>query len=112
MKLISFSTFINPHQIKRIEPGKSDIIYEFKIPKGYVAFIQQVGNTWFLNTHLIWAVDWHILTLERQIAPLNSPKEFNPPILAKDTIRWIGFNNDTIPHFFEVLCDGVLLKVE
>ena len=112
MKLISFSSFVNPYQYKIIEPGKKDIVFEFKIPRDYVAFIEQVANSWFPNTYYIFMVDWEEVVIEREIAPINLPKVFNPPILAKRIIRWIAYNKDTEPHCFEVLCDGYLLNIE
>jgi hypothetical protein len=112
MKFISFSTFIDPHQYKLVKAGESNIVYEFNIPKGYVAFIDQVANSWFPNTYLVWIVDWEEERINREIAPINQPKEYNPPILAKNFIRWVGYNNDTQDHVFEVLCNGFLIKVE
>jgi hypothetical protein len=111
MKKVAFSTIVNPHQYKLVKAGKSDIVYEFIIPKGYVAFIDQIANSWYPNTYLKFIVDWEEETVQREIAPINSPKEYKPPILAKNFIRWIAFNNDSQDHVFEVLCDGFLARV-
>jgi hypothetical protein len=112
VKTITFSTLINPHQYKLVKSGKSDIVYEFIIPKGHIAFIDQIANSFFPNTYFRFIVDWEEEIVQREIAPINQPKEFNPPIVAKNFIRWIACNNDSEDHVFEVLCDGFLVKVE
>ena len=109
---ISFSTFYNPYQYKKIDPGKSDIIYYFEIPKGYIGFIDQLANNYFPNTYIEFWVDNFVNIIQRQIAPLNEPKKYEPPIVAFNVIKWIGYNNDTSSHIFEVLCDGYLVKVK
>jgi hypothetical protein len=111
MKLISFSTLINPHQYKLIKAGTSDKVYEFIIPKGHIAFIDQIANLWYPNTYLTFIVDSEEEVVQREIAPINEPKEFRPPIVAKNFIRWIGVNNSSEDYVFEVICDGYLLKL-
>jgi hypothetical protein len=112
MKIVSLSTFASPHQYKLVKARSSAVVYEFIIPRGYIAFIDQVANTYFPNTYLTWVVDSEEETVEREIAPIDVPKKYDPPIIAKNYIRWIAYNNDTEDHLFEVICDGYLLKVD
>jgi hypothetical protein len=112
MKLISFSRVINPHQHKLVKSKSSDVVFEFKIPKGHVGFINKVANSWYPNTYLEFIVDWEVVKVEREIAPINKPEEFDPPILVRNFVRWVAYNNDTSDHYFEVFCDGVLYKLD
>jgi hypothetical protein len=111
MKLIPLSHIGNVHQVKLIPAGKSDTVFYLRIPKGYFAFIDQVANTYFPNCFYEWIIDHDsIEKVEREIAPLNSPKEFNPPFVAKTFIKWEGYNENSEDHLFEVLNNGYLVK--
>jgi hypothetical protein len=109
IKLLTFSTLINPHQYKLVKAGQSAVVYEFILPRGSVGFIEDIGNTYFPNTYLTLVVDGEEQTIEREIAPINLPKRYSPPILVKNYIRWIAYNNDTEDHLFEVVCDGFII---
>jgi hypothetical protein len=111
MKMIAipFSQFGKVHQYKEIAAGESGRVYYLKIPDSCVGFIQQVANNYFDNTYLVWKIDGATVEnkIERMIGKINNPKEFNPPFLVQDKIEFWAYNNDTIAHTFEVVCDGV-----
>jgi len=81
---------------------------------GFRAFIDQVGIgpdclPWNL-IHFIWLVDGGAVEdFQYQISPVNSPKHYDPPLVAHRIIEWIGINNDVLPHTLEVLTDGQLV---
>jgi hypothetical protein len=104
--------FYKPYQYATIAAGESGRVYYYKIPDSCVGFIQQVANAWFANTKLDWIVDGEHVEpnlIERQIATIIEPKEYNPPILVRNYIEWIAYNNSTASHVFEVLTDGFLV---
>ena len=112
MKLISLSTLTNPHQYKLVKAGESAVVFEFIIPKDHIAFIDQVANSWYPNTYLTWVVDSEEETVEREIGSISEPKRYDPPIVVRNYIRWIAYNVDNQDHYFEVICDGYLIKVK
>jgi hypothetical protein len=109
--MISISTFIKNHVAKKIDSGKSDTIFEFQIPKGYIGFIYKIACSYYQNTFIDFIVDGFVERIEREI-PINSPEEIDPPIVVKNFIKAVGYNNDTIDHFFEFYIDGYLYELK
>lgn len=100
------------HQYKTIAAGKSEVVYEYD-PRPYVAFIYYIGCKWFTNTYYLWEIDKVFKEkVERTIgnvnAPTSEPLRLSKPLIAQEGIVWRAFNNDSVAHVFEVLCDGIL----
>lgn len=101
------------HQWRNIPAGGSGVVYEYKV-EPLVAFIHYVGCNWFPNTYYRWEIDGGDLkeTVQRIIgnsaAPISEPTRLEKPVVARRGIRWVAYNNDIVPHVFEVLNDGVL----
>ena len=107
---IPFSVFYNPYRYKEVEPGKSAVIYQFKLPPEYVGFIYDLWVTWYHNTYLNWEIDNGLVEkIEREIGSLSKPKLFDPPYFVRDLIKFTAYNNDTEDYRFRVLCDGLLI---
>lgn len=107
--------FFQPYQYAQINAGQTGRIYYFEIPHGCVGFIQQVANLWFPNTYYKWIIDGEEVEpklIQRQIAPVNNPKDYEPPIRVKNYIEWIATNNSTVDHEFEVLNDGYFIHIK
>jgi len=102
------------YQWAQIPAGGRGVIYTFtNWGDNFRAFIDQVGigpdDLPWDDIHFLWMIDLGpIDDFQYQIAPINEPKHFEPPFVARRIIEWIGVNNDVVPHVFEVLCDGVL----
>jgi len=102
------------HQGKVIKAGEHGVVYEYVVlPRTYVAFIHYVGCKWFPNTYYLWEIDGIPKEkVERAIGdsedPVSEPLRLPRPVIAREKIRWVAYNNDTVDHAFEVLCDGVL----
>ena len=108
---ISFSDVGKPYQYLAVAANSSAVVFELIIPPSYVAYIQWTANNWFPSTSIAWEVDGELLeNLERQTAPVNSPKQEIPPIVARKSIRWTAYNNAGSSHTFEVLQEGIMVK--
>lgn len=104
------SKFDEPYQYKTVKAGERGTVYSRLIPGDYVGLISQLALSWYDQTHLDWIVDGVLLERFLRSIPFTTPKEFDPPIKAKDHIRFIAVNKDTTDHSFGVLCDGRLEK--
>jgi len=98
------------HQYKLVKAKSSDIVFEIIIPRDCIGFIEQVANSWYPDTVLHFIVDDEAEIVKREIAPINSPKHYDPPIVVKNFIRWVAYNNSEEDHVFEVVCDGYYVK--
>ena len=113
MELLNLK-FYEPYQYAAIADGTSGRVYFMQIPAGCVAFIEQVANNWFADTYLDWKIDGEKVEpqIQRAIAAINNPKDYKPPILAKNTIEWVAYNNSGTDRVFEVLCDGAIYHID
>ncbi len=111
---IPFSVYYEPHQPReplRVESGHSEVVYEFELPSDYVGFICDLATRWYANTYIDWEVDDDLVErLHRQVGEFRRPKLYDPPYFVRDKIRFTAYNNDNVPHDFEVLCDGILIR--
>ncbi len=103
--------FPNSHQRVSIGAGQSLIVWEFLIPAGGAAFVESVAIIIpDSNTYYKWRMDGDDVeegTIDYQIGKINEPKMFNPPLVAKKKIQFIGYNDSSSDQTFEVLCDGL-----
>ena len=106
------------YQFVQIPAGGRATIYVYgNWGTSFRAFIDQVGNGPTLlpwdRVLFLWYIDGRVVdTFNYQIAKVKLPKHFEPPFVARQSIRWEGINNDVVPHVFEVLCDGMLVKLK
>lgn len=109
--MIPFSVHGSPYQYKKVEAGKSAVVYQYDLPSGYVGFMYDLALTRFPNTYLGWEIDNDMVEqLERNIGEFKKPKLFDPPYFVEKQIKFTAYNNDTKTHRFEVLCDGLLVR--
>lgn len=100
------------YQFATVGAGQSGQVYllENPQPELFVGIISQVGNTWFPHTFLEWSIDEIPKRVEYQIAPINNPKEYEKGIPFDWRVIWTAYNEDTVAHVFEVLCDGYFIE--
>lgn len=99
----------SPFQSKLVKAGESGVVFYYKIPNDYVGFLYELANTREPNTWLGFEIDHHpIETLQREIAPLDRPKQIYPPIVVEDEIKFTAYNEDDKDWWFGVFCDGIL----
>lgn len=78
-------------------------------PDLLVGIITQVANSWFPNTHLEWLIDHDPKRVEYIIGAVNAPKHFDRGVPFFEEVEWIAWNDDTVNHVFQVLCDGFFI---
>lgn len=103
------------HQYMEIAANSSDTVFLYEIPTQYVGFLSDLGVLWPENSdcYFAWIIDGVELELvDRAVAKISEPKEFDPPYLVKDHIKFIGYNQSSSPQVFGVLADGLLYKKE
>ena len=111
---LEYLNFPQPYATKTLAAGASGTVFEMIISGGYTGFIEDVWILWYTNTYLEWIVDGVPATgesrIEHDIGSLDSPKKYNPPIVARNFIKVIAHNNASSSKTFEILIDGVLSK--
>lgn len=110
-RVLQFSQLGKPHQYTTISAGSSGRVFYFEIPKKMVAFLKMVANNWYDDTYFTWIVDGEIIDpkVERAFGLVDRPKIYDPPILVKNYIEWIAYNNSSEDQIFEVMCDGIVM---
>ena len=102
--------FPNVLQSKTIAAGGRDTVYIFRVPKGDAAFIESVACVLpEENCFYKWDIDGEPVeegNVDYSIASIDVPKRFDPPIVVKNWVRFIGVNNSSVSQRFDVLCDG------
>jgi hypothetical protein len=108
--MLEMCKFPQAYQYATIEAGKSGVVWYMPVTGGYVAFISQVYIKWYPNCWLEFLVDGVPAEpkIEHDIGSLTEPKTYDPPLVARKSIKVIAHNNDTTAHTFEALIDGVL----
>lgn len=105
---------------------KKEVFYQ-RITGGYTAFIERIACDWFegslppsTRSVLELEIDGFTRKFEYEIQ-INKPYVFDPPLVARDHIRWWVTNND-VPytaddgsakngaHYYGILTDGFLAK--
>jgi len=110
LKCYGLANLVKLHQIKVVEPGSSAVVWEFKIPREYILFINTIGNNWFPNTRYELFIDGEkVETIEREI-PIEDPLKLDPPMVAFYEVKVLVFNNDKISHAFEFFVDGFVIE--
>jgi hypothetical protein len=102
------------YQYVRIDPGQSAVVYDYDLD-AYIAYIYYVGAKWYPNTILEWSINKQLEetvlhTYGNPSAPVSEPMRLEPPKVARNSIRWVAYNNDIVAHDFEVYHDGVLYR--
>lgn len=121
-KLTAFDSFMGPmsrrfkeeqqYQFATIQANAHGRVWYMRNPQPelLVGIITQVANSWFPNTHLEWLIDYEPKRVEYIIGVVNAPKHFDRGIPFFDEVQWIAWNDDTVNHVFQVLCDGFFIE--
>ncbi len=108
---IPFSVHGSPYQYRKVETGKSAVVYEYKMPSEYVGFIYDIALSWYPKTYLGWEIDNHMIEqIEHNIGEFKRPKVFDPPYKVENLIKFTAYNNSRSTQTFRVLCDGILIQ--
>lgn len=99
----------NTYQGKIVNAKTMETVFEIIIPHDAIVFIDKIANSWYPNTIIYFIVDGESEIIKQEI-PLNNPRVYDPPIVARNFIRFVAYNNSEEDHYFEVLCDGYYVK--
>jgi len=107
------------HEFRTLGVGGRESILKVNVPDGYVGFLEELsfnnpsdseetGFEWWLDNSLyrrILEPYGQNVTLTPPGA-LPEPKRFDPPIVFKHALDFVGFNNSGIQQVFEVKLGG------
>jgi hypothetical protein len=116
-KLVRTYPIPDAHQVKTVSAGKREEVFSFTVPKGNVAFVTFVGNSFWEGDYLYWWIDGRLIEspyMQRSLASINEPAKIEPwfRLQAYELIRWEAQNNDEYDHEYEVLQAGFYCKIE
>lgn len=103
--------FDNEYGYKTVAAKSSDVIYKYSLKgRSQVGFLRRFANSWFVNTVVEIYIDGQLFQkLERQLGDgIEDPHTFSPPVVFRNSIKVFVINNDTSPHVFEALCEGMV----
>jgi hypothetical protein len=109
-----------------VESKETKEVFYMHVTGGYTAFIERIACDWQEGVNppetrsiIELIIDGFTRRFDYEIQ-INKPYIFDPPLVAKNYIRWKITNNDiphtlngeqkTGGHYFGVLCDGCLAK--
>lgn len=88
-KQLKFSEFGKILQEKVVEADETAEIFKLEIPKNHIGFLYYLANNYF---PLKLNIDGEKMDIKGIIAPVNSPKLYDPPFLIKNFIEVTAFN--------------------
>lgn len=123
-RMISYNEFRGPmerifpreriYQYQTIQPNTNGQVFILRNPQPdlLVGIITQVANNWYPQTHLEWITDYESKRVEHIIGQIDAPKHYERGLPFRHEVEWIAYNEDTVSHVFEVLCDGFFIRKE
>lgn len=103
-----FSEIGNILQEKTLAPGATTEIFKLEMPENYIGFLYYLANDYFpmkLN------IDGEKMDINNIIAPINSPKLFDPPFLVKNFIKVSATNTTQESKKISFYADGIAYSV-
>ena len=109
-----------------VESGETKVIFDMQVSGGYVAFIERIACDWEPGSKppstaavLELIIDGVTRRFDYEVQ-INKPYVYDPPLVARHSIKWRVTNND-VPHvedgvqktggaYFGVLTDGLLCR--
>lgn len=102
-----------PHQFATVTAGtRRFLVWSFKVPKGYVFFIDTLASNWFPDTFWNFEIDSADVegNIERHLGDMETPNIIKPEFIARARVDFYVTNNDTTSHTFEILCSGLVMR--
>ena len=105
---IKFSKFGSILQEETLEVGEEKIVFSLKMPDNYVGFLYYLANNSF---PLELNIDGEKINVKGIIAPINSPKYFNPPFVVNKSIEVKAINKDKQGKKISFYADGTAYSI-
>lgn len=117
--------FYPTYNFVTITRGGRETILKISVPTGHVGFINEVATNWPSQDHTTWQ-EWFIDNMRQPpgqiftpigvdlattpMGALPNPRRFDPPIIVKHQVEFIGQNNSGRNYVFESLCRGTFYE--
>ena len=105
---LKFSKFGSILQEKTLEPKETAEIFKFELPENYIGFLYYLANNYY---PLKLDIDGEKMDIKGIIAPINSPKLFDPPFIVKKYITATASNTTEESKTIKFYADGVVYSV-
>jgi len=108
---IPFEQFFNPHVGVKVNSGtKGKVIFEWKVPKGYYAFLKGMTIQYYSGLRYIVELDGEKLPpFERQVGEIKEPYHYDPPYVFEHWIKIYVDNTSDKDLYAEILLEGFLV---
>ena len=103
-----FSEIGNLLQSEDVQSGETVEIFKLEMPKNYIGFLYYLANDYF---PLKINIDGEEIDVNQIIAPIDSPKLFNPPYMVKDSIKVSATNETAESRKISFYADGIAYSV-
>lgn len=107
-KQIKFSEFGSILQERTLEVGETAEIFSLEMPKNHIGFLYYMANDYF---PLKLNIDGEEIFINEIIAPIDSPKLFDPPYLIEKFIKVSATNKTTEGKKIGFYVDGVAYSI-
>ena len=104
-----------PYAYREVPAGETVTVYELRVPKGRVAYLQRVANNYYEGIKHYWEVDGKPVYdpyFELSLAPVDNPKQIVPWMRVREFTRWRCRNDSSVSRTIEILLDGILVVEE
>lgn len=101
------SRFPQPIQKKQVAADSTEVVYNFNVDPGRVAFIFLVGAQLPEKARVKWIVDGETVKPGEEhikVGSIHNPGKVNPPIVAEDQVKWQVYSPEDYQCI--VLVDG------
>ena len=109
---------LHEYRYKTVSAGAIEIIVDYPVTGDFVAFIEKIACDLPYEEQTSGAIAkmWHEFIVDGYPIkilyeiPINKPREYDPPMVAKERVKWRFYNADSKSHTIGVLVAGRLCK--
>ena len=109
---------------KQLAPGGRDTILSIDVPSGMTGFIEEVATNWPSEDQSTW-MEWTIDNVRmgaKNYTPIGvilgtlpkgglpAPRRYDPPIIVKYNVSFVGQNNSGLAYIFQAYCNGTFYE--
>ena len=105
---MKFSEFGSVLQSKTLVAGETAEIFTLEMPRNYIGFLYYLANDYF---PLKLNIDGKEMSINQIIAPISSPKLFDPPFLIKKFIKVSATNETSESRKISFYADGIAYSI-
>lgn len=111
---------LHKYEYKTVAAGVTETIIDYPLSGGYVGFIEKIACDLPTEEETVGAIAkmWHdfivdgVHTKIQYEIPINKPRTYDPPKVARNKIEWRFYNADSKAHIIGILVEGRLCKLK